>query len=64
MNKILNPDNQTYISFFLDDVNSFAFSTTIGVNANVFMNAFEIVTDESIIPFLDEFTNVKGGLVS
>ncbi len=64
MNKIINADNQIYISYFLDDVNNFAFSTEIGVSANVFLNAFEIVTNENIIPLFEEFTNVTGGLVS
>lgn len=46
----------------MEDVNYFPFSTTNGVNANLFISSYEIETDESLLP--NEEVHVdEGGIV-
>ena len=62
MNKIINAESHSYISSYLEDMNYFSFSTTLGINANLFMSTYTIVTDESIYP-IEEKRNETGGIV-
>ena len=63
INKIINGQSHEYLTDYLEDLNYFPFSTTAGVNANLFMASFEITTDESIYPF-EDVRNDTGGIVT
>lgn len=63
VNKIINGESHEYISNYLEDMNYFPFSTTSGVNANIYMATYTIITDESIYPF-EEKKNDTGGIVT
>ena len=63
VNQIINGESHEYLSYYLEDMNYFPFSTTSGVNANLYMATYTITTDESIYP-TEDVHNDTGGLVT
>ena len=63
VNTILNGGEREFESLYLEDMNYFPFTTTNGVNANLFITSYSVSTDESIYPIQDTQT-VTGGIVT
>lgn len=63
VNTLINPDQLTPISIFLDDTNNFPFSTSLGTSCNFFFESYSITTDNSLLPVPDMQTQT-GGLTS
>ena len=63
VNQIINGESHSYLNYYLEDMNYFPFSTTSGVNANIYMATYTISTDESIYPF-EDIQNDTGGIVT
>ena len=51
MNPLFNPGDIEYLDFALKDLNYVTFTSKLGVYANVYIQDYTIITDESIMPF-------------
>lgn len=60
INTLVNPDQQTPTSIFLDDTNNFPFSTTTGTSCNFFLEGYTISTDRALMPIPDMETELGG----
>lgn len=51
VNPLFNPGDIEYLDFALKDLNYVTFTSKLGVYANVYIQDYTIITDESIMPF-------------
>ena len=61
INPVINANEKTYISYYLEDRNYFSFDTLTGVSANLFFSQYNIETDTTILPWKEhqQETGVK-----
>jgi len=50
MNTIINPNDQDYLGSYLEDRNYFTFTMQTGMTANIFVSAYDIQSDVSLLP--------------
>lgn len=61
VNTLINPDFIEPISYFLDDSNHFTFELDAGIACNFYLQSYQITTDWSLLPVVDE--RVRKGIV-
>ena len=63
LNPLLNPGQEDYLTYYLEDSNYVIFSSTGAEEAQILVEDYTINTDESIIPFAATTTET-GGVVT
>jgi hypothetical protein len=49
-NPLINPENQEYLTYYLEDTNYLTFSSDYGAEALIYVDDYSISTDNSILP--------------
>jgi hypothetical protein len=63
LNPLINPDNDEYLTYYLEDSNYITFSQHGGEEGRLLVEDFQISTDESILPF-SNYLLESGGIIT
>lgn len=61
MNPLINPGNQNYLSYYIEDVSYLKFTRKLGADSNGHIEDYTIETDVSLLPFTQKV--VESGVI-
>jgi hypothetical protein len=63
INPLINPENQDYLTYYMEDTNYITFSSDYGGEGLLFVEDYSISTDNSILP-TSSIQTESGGIIS